>query len=181
MPEESSSNECLMNLPARGEMNACKSPIKGKTQRREMHLGQMHVDLLAPMNTRNGSTINNRQIQLRSQHAVYATFSCTGVNQRPYSSHSRHWYLRWRSCAICGIETDINQDCRPVSHEQDCARNASRHVVEAAFRFSHGLVETSRMQAASGRRLQLGGSGKAPGQSDLLRPALPPRMSHTHQ
>jgi len=80
-----------------------------------MNLSQMNVHLLRPMNTRNRTTINNWQIELRRKRTINTTLPGSSINQGIYISDTRNGSgqrddaeLSWWRLKI-GVKSNINE------------------------------------------------------------------------
>jgi hypothetical protein len=107
MLQESSSDKRPVNLSARDEVDASEHAINCKVERRNSHLGQVHIHLLTSMHPSNHSPVSDWKIQLGGKQAVNTTLPGSGVHKGSNSSDARDrdipnlWLKSW-------IKSNIN-------------------------------------------------------------------------
>jgi hypothetical protein len=136
MLEESPPDKRPVKLSSRDQVNAGKQPINRKIKRRDMDLRQVHIYLLAPMDTSHRSPINNGEVQLGRQQAVNATLSCAGVHQSLNTFDSGNWHGP-NTLFKCRIKSNVNKQSWPICSKQSGATRYTGDTIKSAFCLWH--------------------------------------------
>ena len=85
-----------MNLAASRKMHPRKCPKDVDTQTRNANLREVHVHFLRAVSSCHHALVNNRQIQLRREHAINAALASAGINEsaNPCDTRNRNGTLR---------------------------------------------------------------------------------------
>ena len=62
--QERSTDQGVMNLASGGKMNSSECSVRREVQRRYVHLGEVHVHVVAAVNAGHAATINNWKMEL---------------------------------------------------------------------------------------------------------------------
>ena len=99
-----------MRLSACSKVDYSESPIDGKGQIRDVHLGKTNIGSICSLYASDESLVNNRQLKFHSYLRVNTAITCPGIHQ------SRQPVLRqgWPGCRTglkSLVESDLHLQC----------------------------------------------------------------------
>ena len=98
----------MVNHAACNQINGREPSVESDGKRRNVDLGEVHIHLLRPMDSRNSLSIDDRKPQLHSEQPIDAAICRTGIDEGRQANYRQGRGWIGGGWIVSGVEADID-------------------------------------------------------------------------